>query len=90
MKSFKDIVRKSFAQKSMWKRMIWSVALAVVQDFFQNKNIEWFVRYSTIYIKNIDHETKIQSFKQKKEILEKINQKLSDMGYSRKITDIRF
>lgn len=90
MKSFKDMARKSLAKKSYWHRMIWSVGMQVIRDFFDNQELEWHIKFSTLHIKTSEQEIKIQAFRKKKEILEKVNEKLSEMGYSRKITDIRF
>ena len=90
MESFNDMIRKSFAKKSFWKRMIWTVWIKAVQDFFENKNIEWFIRFSTLYIKTSDQNIKIQAFQHKKEILEKVNLELKNMWYNRTISEIRF
>ena len=90
MKSFKDMVRKSMATKSCWKRMIWNTWLQVVRDFFDDQNLEWFIRFSTLYLKTQNHEIKIQAFRKKHEILNLVNNKLSELWYDRKITDIRF
>lgn len=90
MESFKDMVRKSFAQKSFWKRMIWTAWIKTVQDFFWDKNIEWFIRFSTLYIKTSNQNIKIQAFQHKKEILEKVNLELKNLWYNRTISDIRF
>jgi len=90
MESFKDMVRKTFAQKYMWKRMIWTIGIKVVQDFFSDKNIEWFIRFNTLYIKTQKQDTKIKAYTQKNELLKKINEKLENLWYTQKITDIRF
>lgn len=90
MKSFKDIVRKSFAQKSLGKRMIGTVGIKIVQDFFDDKDLEGYIQFSTLFIKTQNQEIKIKAFKHKKELLEKVNEALADYGYSRKINDIRF
>lgn len=90
MDSFTDVFRKSFSQKSLWKRMIWTIWLKAVQDFFDDKNIEWFIKFNTLYIKTSDQNIKIKSFQYKKDILQKVNDELEKLGYSRKITDIRF
>lgn len=90
MDTFKDIVRKSFAQKSMWKRMIGTVWIKVVQDFFWDKNIEWFIRFSTLYIKTTDQQLKIKAYQQKEDLLAKVNEELKKLGYKRNVTDIRF
>lgn len=90
MESFKDMIRKSFAKKSFGKRMIWTIWIKAVQDFFENKNIEWFIRFNTLYIKTSDQNIKIQAFQHKKEILEKVNLELKTLWYSRIISDIRF
>ena len=70
--------------------MIWTVGIKTVQNFFKNKNIEWFIRFSTLYIKTSDQNLKIQAFQHKKEILEKVNLELKNMWYSRTISEIRF
>jgi hypothetical protein len=90
MKSFTDMVRKSMATKSMGKRMIWITGLQVVRDFFGNQELEWFIKFGTLQIKTQNHEIKIQAFRKKAEILKLVNDKLTDMWYDRKITDIRF
>ena len=90
MDLFKDIARKSFAQKSMWKRMIGTIWIKTVQDFFWKNDLEWFIRFSTLYIKTNDQNIKIKAFQQKKILLEKVNEELEKIGYNRKITDIRF
>lgn len=90
MESFNDMIRKSFAKKSFWKRMIWTIWIKTVQDFFENKNIEWFIRFNTLYIKTSDQNIKIKAFQNKKEILEKINLELKNMWYNRIIKEIRF
>ena len=90
MESFNDMIRKSFAKKSFWKRMIWTVWIKAVQDFFGNKNIEWFIRFSTLYIKTSDQNVKIKAFQQKREILEKVNLELKKMGYKRMVSEIIF
>lgn len=84
------MIRKSFAKKSFGNRMIGTIWIKVVQDFFDNKNIEWFIRFNTLYIKTPDQNLKIQAFQHKKEILEKVNLELKALWYSRIISDIRF
>lgn len=84
------MIRKSFAKKSFGNRMIGTIWIKVVQDFFDNKNIEWFIRFNTLYIKTPDQNLKIQAFQNKKEILEKVNLELKALWYSRIISDIRF
>ena len=90
MDAFKDIIRKSFSEKSMWKRMIGTVWLKAVQDFFHDEKLEWFIRFNTLYIKTTDQNIKIKAFQQKNELLGKVNKELCNLGYKRQITDIRF
>ena len=89
MKSFKDMVRKSMATKSCGKRVIWSTWLQVVRDFFGDQELEWYVKFSTLYITTNNQETRIQAFRKKIEILKLVNEKLEEMGYDRKISEIR-
>ena len=90
MKSFKDMVRKSMATKSCWKRMIWITWLQVVRDFFGDQELEWFIKFSTLQIKTQNHEIKIQVFRKKIELLKLVNEKLAETWYDKKITEIRF
>ena len=89
MESFKDMVRKSMATKSCGKRMIWITGLQVVRDFFDDQNLEWYIKFSTLYIKTQNQEIRIQAFRKKIEILKLVNEKLKEMWYDRKISDIR-
>ena len=84
------MIRKSFAQKSFGKRMIWTVWIKAVQKFFGNSDIEGFIRFNTLYIKTSDQNIKIQAFQHKKEILEKVNLELKNLWYNRTVSDIRF
>lgn len=84
------MARKSLAQKSYGKRMIWSVWLEVVREFFGDQELEGYIKFSTLHIKTSDQEIKIKSYTKKTEILKKVNEKLSEMWYKRKINDIRF
>ncbi len=77
--------------------MIGTVWLKVVQDFFEDKNLQWYIQFGTLYIKTQncmpggkDQEIKIKAFRYKKEILQKVNDALAEYGYSRKIAEIRF
>ena len=91
MGNFKEVARKSFAKKFMGDRMIWIIGLKVVQDFFDDPNLELFIKFSTLHIKTQNQEIKIKAFRHKKEILDKINDVLeNNYGYTRKIKDIRF
>ncbi len=90
MKSFKDMVRKSLATKSCWKRMIWVTGLQVLRDYFGDQELEGYIKFSTIYLKTQNQEIKIQAFRKKREILEKVNLRLAELWYDRKINDIRF
>jgi hypothetical protein len=89
MKSFKDMVRKSMSIKSCGKRMIWNTGLQVVKDFFDDQELEWYIKFSTLYIKTQNQETRIQAFRKKTEILKMVNEKLEELWYDRKITEIR-
>lgn len=70
--------------------MIGTVGLKIVQDFFEDKNLEWYIQFGTLYIKTQNQEIKIKAFRHKREILDKVNDALKEYGYTRKITEIRF
>ncbi|HPC34105.1 MAG TPA: hypothetical protein PLP73_00440 [Candidatus Absconditabacterales bacterium] len=90
MGNFKDIAKKSFAKKFMGDRMIGVIGLKIIQEFFNDPNLEGFIKFNYLHIKTQNQEIKIKAFRYKKEILDKINDALADYGYKRKITDIRF
>lgn len=74
----------------MWKRMIGTFWIHAVQEFFDDKSIQWHIKFNVLYINTDKQEIKAKAFKHKKELLEKINSKLADMGYQVQIKDIRF
>ena len=70
--------------------MIGTVAVSCVKEFFNSKKksenvvrekepIEGYVKNSKLFIKTSDQEIKIQLFRQKKELLTIINEKLESL-----------
>jgi len=97
MDGIKDIMRKRLSIQHRGKNMIWSIALNEIKSYLDIEKIDtevedeiltWYVRHNKLFIKTTDQSLKIQIFKEKSDIIHRINQKLSEIGYKIKIEDI--
>lgn len=77
--------------------MIWSIALNEIKSYLYIEKIDievedeiltWYIRHNKFFIKTTDQSLKIQIFKEKSDIIHRINQKLSEIGYKIEIEDI--
>jgi hypothetical protein len=77
--------------------MIGSIAMNEIKSYLniekvdseiENEIIIWYVRHNKLFLKTSDQKLKIQIFKEKSNIIKKINQKLSEIGYKIEIEDI--
>jgi hypothetical protein len=77
--------------------MIGSIAINEVKSYLniekidtetQDEILTWYVRHNRLFIKTTQQSLKIQIFKEKLNIIKKINQKLSEIGYKTEIEDI--
>ena len=97
MDEIKEIIRKRLSLQHRGKNMIGSIALNEIMSYFnikkidpqiENEIITWYVKNKKLFLKTIDQNLKIQIFKEKLNIIKKINQKLSEIGYNIWIEDI--
>ena len=97
MDNFKDLIRKRFSQQYRGKNIIWSISLNEIKAYLNIKKtdpeiekevITWYVKQDKLFIKTIDQQFKIQIFKEKSDIIKKINKKLNEVGYDLEINDI--
>lgn len=97
MDNFKDLLRKRFSQQYRGKNIIGSIAINELKKYFNIKEIDpeiekqiitWYVKQEKLFIKTTDQNLKIQIFKDKFDIINKINEKLDEVGYKSKINDI--
>ena len=97
MDGIKDVMRKRLSIQHRGKNIIGSIALNEVKSYLniervdsevKNEILTWYVRHDKLFIKTVDQSLKIQVFKEKSDILLKINSKLSEIGYKTKIEDI--
>lgn len=97
MDGINDIMRKRLSIQHRGKNMIWSIALNEIKSYLniakvdteiENEILTWYVRHNRLFIKTANQQIKIQIFKEKLNIIKKINQKLSGIGYKTKIEDI--
>ena len=97
MDNLKDLLRKRFSQQYRGKNIVWSIALNEIKTYFNIKKIDpeiekeiipWYVRQDKLFIKTMNQTLKIQVFKDKSNIIKKINKKLGEVGYKTEIHDI--
>jgi len=94
-----DIIRKRLSLQHRGKNIIGSVALNEIKNYFKIEKIDnevkdeiltWYVKHCKLFLKTNDQKLKIQIFKEKSNIIKKINSKLSNLGYKTEINDIIF
>ena len=97
MDGIKDVMRKRLSIQHRGKNMIGSIAMNEIKSYLNIENIDteiqdeiltWYVRHNRLFIKTVEQSLKIQIFKEKLNIIKKINQKLSEIGYKTEIEDI--
>ena len=97
MDGIKDIMRKRLSIQHRGKNMIGSIAMNEIRTYLKIEKIDseiedevltWYVRHNKLFLKTSDQKLKIQIFKEKLNIIKKINQKLSGIGYKTEIEDI--
>ena len=93
----KDIMRKRLSVQHRGKNIIGSIATNEIKAHLniekidtetQDEILTWYVRHNKLFIKTVHQKLKIQIFKEKLNIIKKINQKLSEIGYKTEIEDI--
>jgi len=99
MDGIKDVMRKSLSIQHRGKNMIGSIAMNEIKSYLniekvdvdiQDEVLTWYVRHNKLFLKTNDQKLKIQIFKNKLDIVSRINQKLSEIWYNVKIQEIMF
>ena len=97
MDGINDIMRKRLSIQHRGKNMIGSIAINEIKSYLNIEKIDseiedeiltWYVRHNKLFIKTTQQSLKIQIFKEKENIIKKINQKLSEIWYKTEIEDI--
>lgn len=97
MDGIKDVMRKRLSIQHRGKNMIGSIAVNEIKSYLniekvdteiQDEILDWYVRHNRLFIKTTQQSLKIQIFKEKMNIIKRINQKLSEIGYKTEIEDI--
>ena len=97
MDGIKDIMRKRLSIQHRGKNMIGSIAMNEIKSYLNIEKVDseikdeiltWYVRHNRLFVKTTQQSLKIQIFKEKLNIIKKINQKLSEIGYKTEIEDI--
>lgn len=99
MQNILDAMRKSISQHYRGNKMIGSIAVSCVKEFFQlekkadevvrdKEPVEGYVRNGKLFLRVEEQEIKIQLFRRKGEILSLINDKLTSLGYQHTLDDI--
>ncbi|MDR0282039.1 MAG: hypothetical protein LBI53_01585 [Candidatus Peribacteria bacterium] len=90
MKDILDVMRKSISQHYRGNKMIGTIAIKSVKEFFQlekntenivreKEEMEGYVRNGKLFIKTEDQALKIEIFKKKKELIALINNQVSSL-----------
>ena len=97
MENFKDLIRKRLSLQYRGKNIIWSICVNEVKNYFRIEKIDpqtqkelltWYVRQQKLFLKTTNQKLKIDIFKEKTIIINKVNNRLSEIGYDKKIDDI--
>ena len=97
MDDIKEIMRKRLSIQHRGKNMIGSIAMNEIKLYLNIEKVDqeikdeiltWYVRHDKLFLKTIEQSLKIQIFKEKLNIIKRINQKLSEIGYKTQIEDI--
>jgi len=97
MDGIKDVIRKRLSIQHRGKNMIGSIAMNEIKSYLSIEKIDietqdeiliWYVRHNRLFIKTTKQNLKIQIFKEKLNIIKKINQKLLEIWYKIEIEDI--
>jgi len=97
MDGIKDVMRKRLSIQHRGKNMIWSIAVNEIKTYLNIEKVDTkiedeiltgYVKHNRLFIKTAEQSIKIQIFKEKLNIIKKINQKLSGIGYKVEIEDI--
>ena len=101
MQTFKELARKNLSQKFQWNRMLWTIALGVVKSYFnipevdenivrENEIISGYLKYDVLFLKISNQSLKISIFKDKKKVINEINNHFQKLWYSQLVSEIRF
>ena len=97
MDDIKEIMRKRLSIQHRGKNMIWSIAMNEIKLYLNIEKVDqeikdeiltWYIRHDKLFLKTIEQILKIQIFKEKLNIINRINQKLAEIGYKTQIEDI--
>ncbi len=97
MDDIKEIMRKRLSIQHRGKNMIWSIAMNEIKLYLNIEKVDqeikdeiltWYIRHDKLFLKTIEQSLKIQIFKEKLNIINRINQKLAEIGYKTQIEDI--
>jgi hypothetical protein len=92
-------MRKSISQHYRGNKMIGTIAMNCVKEFFQiekkadnvireKEPIEGYVRNGKLFLRTSNQGLKIEIFKKKKELITLINSQLSSLGYKQQIDEV--
>ena len=101
MQTFKELARKNLSQKFQWNRMLWTIALSVVKSYFnipevdenvvrENEVLSGYLKYDVLFLKTSNQSLKISIFKDKKKVINEINNHFQKLWYSQLVSEIRF
>jgi len=88
MEKLQDLFRNRLSIRKINKTIAVYMILKYLSSQF-NTNLKWILKNDILYIKSSNPHINFEIFIKKKDILNQINSKLQQYGYSLKIKDIR-
>jgi hypothetical protein len=82
-------VRNTLARKEYSTQIIARISLNELAVFFDKKQLEGYIRHSILFVELQDQSEIIILFREKQNILNKVNTILNNYGYIKPIKDIR-
>ncbi len=89
MQHILSTVRTTLARKEYSKQMIARIALNELATFFWKKQLEWYILHFNLLVELQDQSEIILLFREKRNLLDKINNSLKEYWYHQSIKDIR-
>lgn len=87
----KNLLKKRMEKKKLDGNVIGSIAINTIKKYFDDDNwevIEWYAKFDKIFIRTKDQTIKIELFKQKKEVLDRVNKALENLWYDKPMKNI--
>lgn len=90
MKLFKDTLKQRLEDKNFGKQAVWVLVLRELKNFYPDIKFDAYVKFDTLFVQSADKWFQIELFKNKRTILNVLEEKLSKLWYTEKLREIIF